>query len=118
MVPGAVKKQQNVRIVRCWSRCDINAVMSDLEAAPWSAMESFDDIDDSWGYWKSVFLKILDSHLPLRKVHMRSQTSPWISNDVRKLMRTNNNCCAMAKNGQLDEVSEIKESNCLGVEES
>ena len=27
MVPGAVKKQQNVQIVRCWSRCDINAVM-------------------------------------------------------------------------------------------
>ena len=53
-VPGAVKKQQNVRIVRCWSRCDINAVMSDLEAASWSAMESFDDIDDSWRYWKSL----------------------------------------------------------------
>ena len=53
-VPGAVKKQQNVRIVRCWSRCDINAVMSDLEAASWSAMESFDNIDDSWRYWKSL----------------------------------------------------------------
>ena len=97
MVPGAVKKQQSVRIVRCWSRCDINAVMSDLEVAPWSAMESFDDIDDSWGYWKSIFLKILVSRLPLRKVHMRSQTLPWISNDVRKLMSAKNNCCAMAK---------------------
>ena len=42
-VPGTVKKKQNVRIVRCWSRCDINAVVSDLEASPWSAMESFDD---------------------------------------------------------------------------
>ena len=41
MVPGAVKKQQNVRIERCRSRCDINAVMSDLEAAlgqPWSPL--------------------------------------------------------------------------------
>ena len=27
----------------------------------------------------------------------RSQTLPWISNDVRKLMRARNNCCAMAK---------------------
>ena len=74
VVPGAVKKRQNVQIVICWSKCDINAVMSDLEAAPWSAMESFDDIDDRWGYWKSLFLKILYSHLPLRKVRMRSQT--------------------------------------------
>ena len=29
MVPGAVKKQ-NVWIVRCWRKCDIKAVMSDL----------------------------------------------------------------------------------------
>ena len=71
--------------------------MSDLEAVPWSAMESFDDMDDRWEYWKSLFLKVLDSHLQLRKVCMRSQTLPWISNDVRKLMRARNNCCAMAK---------------------
>ena len=74
----------------------MNANMSDLEAVPWSVMESFDDIDDCWGYWKSLFLKILDSHLPLRKVHMRSQTLPRISNDMSKLMRARNNCCAMA----------------------
>ena len=71
--------------------------MLDLEAAPWSAMESLDDIDDRWGYWKSLFLKILNSHLPLRKVRMRSQTLPWISKDMRKLMRTRNTRCAMAK---------------------
>ena len=28
---------------------------------------------------------------------MRSQTLPWISNDVRKWMRARNNSCAMAK---------------------
>ena len=89
--------QSNVRIVRCWSKCDITTVMSDLEAAPWSAIESFADIDDRWGYWKSLFLKILDSYLPLRKVRMRSQTLPWIGNDVRKWMRARNNSCAMAK---------------------
>ena len=51
MVPGAVEKKQSVWIVRFWSKCDIKAVMSDLMAAPWSAMESFDDMDDRWGYW-------------------------------------------------------------------
>ena len=41
MVPSAVKKQQNVQIVRCWSKCDMNATMADLEAAlgqPWSPL--------------------------------------------------------------------------------
>ena len=28
---------------------------------------------------------------------MRAQTLPWISNDVRRLMRVRNNCCARAK---------------------
>ena len=31
---------------------------------------------------------------------MRSQTLPWISKDMRKLMRTRNTCCAMAKNSK------------------
>ncbi len=28
---------------------------------------------------------------------MMSRTLPWISNDVRNLMRARNNCCAIAK---------------------
>ena len=66
-VPGAVKKQQNVQIVRCWSRCDINAVMSDLEAAPWSAMESFDDIDDIVGGIVSPYFPYLGFTSPIEE---------------------------------------------------
>ena len=66
-VPGAVKKQQNVQIVRCWSRCDINAVMSDLEAAPWSAMESFDDIDDIVGGTGSPYFPYLGFTSPTKE---------------------------------------------------
>ena len=98
IVPDSVKKlQQGFQFVRCWNKCDVEAILSDLDEAPWSVMESFDDIDDRWGYWKSLFLKIFDSHIPLRKVHMRAQTLPWISNDVRWLMRVRNNSCARAK---------------------
>ena len=98
MVPGAVKKQQNVRIVRCCSRCEINAVTYVRPGGlplgqPWNPLM----IEMIVGGLKSLFLKILDSHLPLRKVRMRSQTLPWISNDVWKLMRARNNCCALAK---------------------
>ena len=45
--------------MRCWNKCDVKAILSDLDEAPWSVMESFDDKDDRWRYWKSVFLKIL-----------------------------------------------------------
>ena len=86
--------------MQCWSKCDIEAVISDLAAAPWSTMESCDDMNDCWEYWKSLFLKVLDSHLPLRKVCTRSQTLPWISN-VRKLIRARDNCCAMSKKSNI-----------------
>ena len=50
-------------------------------------MESFDDIDSHWDYWKSFFVQIVDSHIPTTKARVRAKTLPWIDSDVRRLIK-------------------------------
>ena len=97
------KQQKCFRYVRCWSRCDVDALMSDLGSALWSVMDSLEGIDARWEYWKSLFKQIVDSHIPLRKARIKGKTLPWIGSDVRILMRARNYYCAKAKKTKKEE---------------
>ena len=94
------KQQQCLRLIRCLRKCDVEALLSDLDTAPWSVMDSFEDIDSRWEYWKSLFEQIVASHIPMRKVRVREKTLPWIGNDVRRLMRARNYHRTKARNSK------------------
>lgn len=49
--------------------------MSDLDSAPWSVMDSFDDIDSRWEYWKKLFEQIVNSHIPVQKLETELRLS-------------------------------------------
>ena len=70
-------------------------MLADLNLAPWSVMESFDDIDSRLDYWKSLFVLIVDSHIPIAmmKARVRAKTLPWIDSDVRRLMKARTYYC-------------------------
>lgn len=48
-------------------------------------------------FLESLFLKIVNTNIPLRKVRVRSNTLPWIDSDVRVVMRVRNYLCTKAK---------------------
>ena len=39
----------------------------DLLEAPWQVREIFDDLEDAYDYWKSLFDSIANEHAPTRK---------------------------------------------------
>ena len=49
-------------------------------------MDTFDDVDDKWGYWKSLFLDIVSKHAPLIKVRSKQESLRWLSNETGHLM--------------------------------
>ena len=63
-----------------WSKCpspsylrslktiDSTAFLSDLQCAPWSVMDMFDDPSDKNEVFNSLFKDILDHHAPLKKL--------------------------------------------------
>ncbi len=46
----------------------------------------FGDVDDMLGYWKSLFISIVNKHAPYIKIRRKNQEHCWISGETRRLM--------------------------------
>ena len=98
VVTGCGKRGVNtMRLVHCFSKCNLERLVAELDVAPWQVMDALDDMDSKWDYWKMLFWKIVDSHVHLKKARVRVKTLPWITREQRVLMRTRNYHCKKAK---------------------
>ena len=68
------------------NRRSVKSLRYDMECAPWSVAEVFEDIDDVAWAWKTLYKDILSNHLSERKVKIRSDTLPWMNAHIRKNM--------------------------------
>ena len=57
---------------------------NDIESAPWSVCEIFDDIDDQVWAWQHIYQGIVSVHIPTRQVRMRKNKLPWITKEIKK----------------------------------
>ena len=57
---------------------------NDIESAPWSVCEIFDDIDDQVWAWQHLYPGIVSDHIPTRQVRKRKNQLPWITNEIKK----------------------------------
>ena len=71
------------RSMKNFDQSDFNA---DLEIAPRSILEMFDDPSDKTEIYNLLLSDILDLHAPLKKVKTRKHNAPWITRDLRKKM--------------------------------
>lgn len=53
------------RELRCLAKCNIEELLADLVAAPWSLLDSCEDVNEMWECWKHLFFHVLDSHASL-----------------------------------------------------
>ena len=97
---GIEKSNKCIRLVRDFSRCDPKKLNEELSAAPWQAMDSLDNIDAKWHYWKALFLDVFDASL--KRACVRKKTLPWITWETRALMRACNYHCTKAKRTKKD----------------
>ena len=44
---------------------------SDLKNVPWDSFNVYDNIDDIWSHWSSLFKQILVEHAPVKRVQLR-----------------------------------------------
>ena len=54
-------------------------------------MDTFDNLDDAYDYWKTLFSSIVDKHMPLKKMRFREKDVPYMTSEWKqaiKLKRT------------------------------
>ena len=55
---------------------------------PWENVGLSNDPNDCWRVWKTLFVHVLDWHAPLKMVRLRGNTIPWVTSNIKKLMRS------------------------------
>ena len=72
-------------------------------------MESLEDMDSQWKYWKKLFREFVDSHILLKKAWVRRKILLWITQEVRALMRARSYYCTKAKkSGKVEDLEQYK----------
>ena len=74
-------------MVRSFRGCDLDRLVEDLSTAPWHVMDTLEDMDSQWEYWKQLFGEIIDSHTVLKKARVKRKSLPWITQEIRAMMR-------------------------------
>lgn len=63
--------------------------INDLESTPWDIIKVFDDTNEIVDTWSSLFLKIVDKHLPLKTQRVKHKTQPkWLTPDILEAIKT------------------------------
>ena len=62
--------------------------LRDISMVPWCIVDCFDDIDDRVYALNTLFSEVLDKHAPIKKVKIRGRPSPYITDEIRQLMKS------------------------------
>ena len=68
---------------RDYKKFDEMVFRRDISTAPFDVGSVFDDPDDRLWAWQTLFLDICNDHVPYKEVKIRSQSAPWITNEIR-----------------------------------
>ena len=67
---------------RSFKHFDENAILTDLFAAPWNQTETLETANDALEAWNSIFLTVVDNHVPIRCHRIKNDVQPdWLTPD-------------------------------------
>ncbi len=82
------KSREKVKHIRNFKNFNANDFLTDLSQMPWENIAQYDNSNVCWQVWKSLYLQVLDRHAPLRRMRTRGNSLPWISSDIKGIMRS------------------------------
>ena len=63
--------------------------INDLQSAPWDIIKIFDDTNDTLDSWSSMFIEIVDKHLPLKTLRVKRKQQPkWLTPEIIEAIKT------------------------------
>ena len=95
--PATHSNKHRIITTRSWDDNKVNAFLADLKHAPWSLVDSFDNVDSMCSVWESLMKSLVGQHFPLKRKRIRRQTHPWLDSTTLKLMRTRDQMHKKAK---------------------
>ena len=61
---------------------------ADLRGQEWELLDNNLCVDKMWDTWKTLFVKVLDRHAPIREKRVKSKPNvPWLTSTIKKQIR-------------------------------
>ena len=74
--------------VRSYKNYKVGNFLHDLSLTPFHIISVFDDLNDQVDAFNDLFLEVLNHHVLVTMVKIRSKPNPFITPEIRQLMRT------------------------------
>ena len=65
---------------------NVNTFLEKLSSLNWLSVINFDNVDMSWEAFSEMFLNVIDSVAPLKKVRLKQDCEPWFSGEILELI--------------------------------
>jgi exonuclease III len=73
--------------VRNYKNYDSELFKTDLSYVPWDILEMEPNPEEAWNSFKDLFKTVADSHAPVSTRRVRGRSLPWITREVKNLMK-------------------------------
>ena len=82
---------------RSYKNFDPDKLIEDRSHVPIHMGSFFEDLDDQVDTFNNLFLDVLNEHAPIKRVKVKSKPNPFITPEIRQLMKTRDNCYKCAR---------------------
>ena len=125
---SVLKKSHHSISYRSFKNFNEAEFINDLSSTPWDVIKIFDDTNDIVESWSSLFLDIIDKHLPLKQHRVKRKQQPkWLNGEIIDAIKTRdryksindneqykiwrNKVCSLIKQAKKHQYSEILNEN-------
>ena len=74
--------------IRGYTNYSADNFLRDLSYTPFHIISLFDEFNDQVDVFNELFLEVLNQHAPIKRVKIKSKPNPFITPEIRQLMRT------------------------------
>ena len=125
---SVLKKSHHSISYRSFKNFNETEFIFDLSSTPWDVIKIFDDTNDIVESWSSLFLDIIDKHLPLKQHRVKRKQQPkWLNGEIIEAIKKRdrykskndnerykiwrNKVCSLIKQSKKHQYSEILNEN-------
>ena len=88
----AQRTRTSYTTTRSYKNFDPDKFIEDLSHVPFHIVSFFEDLNDQFDTFNSLFLDVLNEHAPIKRVKINSKPNPFITPEISQLMKTRDNC--------------------------
>ena len=75
---------------RNFKKYSVERFVSDLYNVSWEEVDTSLTVNDAWNVFKSLLNNVIEKHAPLQSKRARGDSLPWLTSDIRTMMRKRN----------------------------